>query len=197
VDHGTRKSQCHRRPRDAAALAEQDGATIQAWATLLDDEVNFMDMATSIPCFATEETILRSRDVQPSAHVMICYRAADEVCTRDFLDFRRTIFAKTVENLREDLGLNGYRQIVPIDTPLNAQFCAVRGRIDQPYDAMDVFSFASRADLERSWRTARPAWDELAQAERHMVAPQSSALVVTDSVVIFDDRSGDRASSAS
>ena len=66
------------------------------------------------------------------------------------------------------------------------------GCIDQPYDAMDVYSFATRADLERSWRTARPAWDELAQAERHMVAAQSSALVVTDSVVIFDDRSDGR-----
>jgi len=180
----------------AAALAEQDGTTLQAWLTLLDDEVNFMDMTTSIPCFATEDSVLSSPDIQASAHVMICYRAAAEVSTREFLDFKSTVFAKTVDDLGEHLGLIGYRQIVPIDTPLNAQFCAVRGCIDQPYDAMDVYSFATRADLERSWRTARPAWNELAQAERHMVVAPSSALVVTDSVVIFDDRSDGRLTGA-
>lgn len=172
----------------AQALAEEGGDTLRAWMTLLHDEVNFMDMATSIPCFATQETPFSAPGTPPSAHVMICYRAADGVAIADFLDFRRTVFATKVADLRVALGPVRYRQVVPIDTPLNEQFGLARGCLERPYDAMDVFSFSSRADVERSWRTGRAAWDELARAESHLIRPEDSTLVVTESAVIFDDQ---------
>lgn len=174
----------------SAALAEEGGHTLQAWATLLEDEVNFMDMATSIPCFATEETLLSSDGSVSSTHVMVCYRAAADVPLNRFLDFRRNAFSDHVAKLREDLNLAGYRQIVPINTPLNEQFCSVRGCVDRPYDAMDVFSFDSRADVEQSWQTGRAAWDELISADSGMVDADGSTLVLAESVVIFDDQNG-------
>jgi hypothetical protein len=172
----------------ASALADGDGGAIRAWQTLLEDEVNFMDMTTSIPCFATEETLLSARGESPSTHVMVCTRRADGVSIDKLVDFKRNLFADHVAKLREDVGLAGYRQVVPIDTPLIEQFCSIRGCIDRPFDVMDVFSFESRADLERSWKTARAAWDELIQVDAEVVDLDGSTLVVAESVVIFDDQ---------
>jgi hypothetical protein len=174
----------------ASALADEDGGAIRAWQTLLEDEVNFMDMTTSIPCFATEETLLPARGDSPSTHVMVCYRRADGVSFDKLVDFKRNLFADHVAKLREDLGLAGHRLVVPIDTPLIEHFCTVRGCIDRPFDVMEVFSFESRADLERSWKTARAAWDELIQVETEMVSFEGSTLVVAESAVIFDDQVG-------
>ena len=168
------------------ALSDLAGPTAVAWGTLLEDEVNFMDMVTSIPCFADEEVVIESAD-EVAAYVIVCLRRSASVSPEAFLDFKRTTFADRVETLREALGLAEYRQVASLESPLNEGFRAVRGCEEAHYDFMDMIGFASREDLAESWATARDAWQDLARLDDGMVDLAGSSLVVADKVVIFDD----------
>ncbi|MGW0949448.1 EthD domain-containing protein [Streptomyces sp. NPDC002623] len=171
----------------AQALSDPTSSTVGAWTTLLEDEVNFMDLSTSVPCFA-EEDIVISSESPVTTHLMVCIRRSDGVSTENFLEFKRKRSADHVSSLRDQLGFAEYRQTVPIDTPLNDGFRAVRGCEERHFDAMDVFGFASRDDLAVSWDTQRGAWEELARREDGVIDLERSTLVIADKFVIFDDQ---------